>query len=118
MLNSALVFGQAAEFNFLDNTTVKWGKVSEGEVLTHYFTFTNSGEVPLVIEDANVACPCTVVDYPKSPVAPGAKDSIKVTFDTEGKFLYQDRTIVIIANTKRSEKLRLKVYVIPKEEDQ
>ena len=116
ILNSALAFSQVAEFNFLDKTTVKWGKVHEGEQLVHYFVFENTGEVPLIIEDAQVACPCTKVDFPKEPVAPGASDSIKVSFDTNGKFYYQDRTVILSANTKKDEKLRLKVYVIPKEE--
>jgi hypothetical protein len=117
ILNSALAFSQVAEFNFLDKTTVKWGKVNEGEKLTHYFVFENSGNAPLLIEDAQVACPCTKVEFPKHPVSPGAKDSIKVTFDTEGKFYYQDRVVKLVANTKKEEKLRLKVYVIPKEEE-
>lgn len=116
-LNSALGFGQAAEFNFISNTTVKWDKTPEGEVLKHYFVYENTGDVPLTIEEANVTCSCTKVTYPKQPTAPEERDSILVSFDTNNKFYYQNRTIELIANTKRKEKLKLKVYVIPKEED-
>lgn len=115
--NSALGLSQVAEFNFLGNTTVKWDKTPEGEVLKHYFVYENTGDIPLIIEAANVACSCTKVTFPKQPISPGEKDSILVSFDTNNKFYYQNRSIELIANTKRKEKLKLKVYVIPKEED-
>lgn len=115
-LNSALGFGQEAEFSFLTNTTVKWDKTPEGELLEHYFVFKNTGSEPLVIDDAEVACSCTKVTFPKKPIPPQSKDSILVTFNTEGKFYNQDRKILLKANTKKEAKLRLKVYVIPKEE--
>lgn len=115
-INSALGFGQAAEFLFIGKTTIKWDKVAEGEKLDHYFVFENSGDKPLIIQDAKVACPCTIVDFPKAPIVPGERDSIHVTFDTNEKYYYQDRVIELVANTKKTEKLRLKVYVIPKDE--
>ncbi|MDX1651169.1 MAG: DUF1573 domain-containing protein [Brumimicrobium sp.] len=117
ILNSAFGLCQTAEFNFKGKTTVKWDKTKEGELLSHYFIYQNTGSVPLIIEDAKVACPCTKVIFPKNPTLPGATDSILVTFDTAGKYYYQDRTIQLIANTGKSEKLRFKVYVIPKEEE-
>ena len=116
-LSSAICMGQVAEFSFLDKTTVKFDKTPEGELLKHYFVFTNTGDIPLTINDAKVTCSCTNVEFPTSPIPPNATDSIKVTFDTNGKFYYQDRVIELIANTKKNQKLKLKVYVIPKEED-
>jgi hypothetical protein len=115
-INSALGFGQEAEFLFQGKTTIKWDKVAEGEKLEHYFVFVNSGNKPLLIQEAKVACTCTKVDFPKAPIAPGQRDSIHVTFDTKEKFYYQDRVIELVANTKKPEKLRLKVYVIPEGE--
>lgn len=115
-INSALGLGQEAEFLFKGKTTIKWDKVAEGEKLEHYFVFENSGKQPLIIQDAKVACPCTKVEFPKAPVAPGQRDSIHVIFDTKEKYYYQDRVIELVANTKKTEKLRLKVYVIPKGE--
>jgi hypothetical protein len=67
---------------------------------------------PLVITEAKVACPCTVVEYPKEPIAPGRKGNIHVTFDTKGKIGYQDRIIEIYSNAKKNPvKLRFKVDV-------
>lgn len=116
-LNSAFGLGQTAEFSFLEGTTKKWDKTPEGEILKHYFVFKNTGDQPLIIEDAKVACPCTKVSFPSKPVSPGATDSILVTFDTNKKFYNQDRKIFLKANTKKEEKLRIKVFVIPKEEE-
>lgn len=116
-MNSAFGFGQTAEFSFLEGTTKKWDKTPEGELLKHYFVFNNAGDAPLIIDEAKVSCPCTKVTFPKKPVPPGAKDSILVTFDTNHKFYNQDRKIILKANTKKDEKLRIKVYVIPKEDE-
>jgi hypothetical protein len=116
-LNSAFGYGQTAEFSFLEGSTKKWDKTPEGELLKHYFVFTNTGDAPLIIDEAQVACPCTKVTFPQKPVPPGATDSILVTFDTNHKFYNQDRKIILKANTKKEEKLRIKVYVIPKEEE-
>lgn len=115
-LSSALGFGQVAEFSF-KKTVHKFPKTKEGKELVHYFVFTNTGNAPLVIQSYAVACHCTHIDFPSYPIMPGKTDSIKLTFDTKGKYYDQDRTIVISSNTKKKETvLRFKVFVIPKEE--
>lgn len=115
-LNSALGFGQVAEFS-LEQTLVKFPKTKEGVVLEHTFVFTNTGSTPLIISDYSVACKCTKVILPKEPVLPGKTGEIKITFDTEGKFYQQDREVLLTMNTKKKiAKLRFKVFVIPREE--
>lgn len=52
---------------------------------SHYFKFTNTGDAPLVISDATATCNCTVPEYPKHEIAPGATDSIKVSYDGSTK---------------------------------
>ena len=46
-----------------------------------YFVFTNTGKKNLTIIQAVASCGCTVPEYPKGNIPPGAKDSIKVTYD-------------------------------------
>jgi hypothetical protein len=100
-----------ADFRF-EKEVLKLGKVKEGEVLNFEFPFTNSGTEPLFITDIKVACTCTKFEYPKSPVAPGEKALIKVSFDTKNKIGYQDRTLEIFSNAKKSPKIiRFKVDV-------
>lgn len=116
ILNSAIGFAQYAEFEFLSTPIHQFGKVNEGVQLKHYFIFKNSGDVPLSIDDALVSCPCTKIDFPKKPILPNQKDSILVHFDTQQKYYQQDRIIKLKANTKKQQKLRIKAYVIPKED--
>ncbi len=111
ILNSAIGLGQSAEFSFI-KPFHKFPKAKAGQNLTHYYVFKNTGKAPLVIDSYEVACHCTVVDFPKYPIAPGQTDSLKLTFDTKGKSGNQDREIVLFANTKKPETyLRFKVFV-------
>jgi hypothetical protein len=115
-LNSALGLSQEAEF-YLKEHTFKFLKANEGEVLEHVFKVLNSGDAPLIIEDYAVACNCTKVIFSREPVLPGHSLDIKLIFDTEGKYYLQDRYVYLYTNTKKKkEKLRFKVFVIPREE--
>lgn len=115
LLNSALVFGQEAEFSFDEKTTFKFPKTQEGEILSHDFHFTNSGDSPLIISEYKVACKCTKAYFPKEPILPGEVGTIKIEFNTSGKIAWQDRVVEIYSNTKKSPlKLRFKVMVISK----
>jgi hypothetical protein len=106
--------GQEAKFT-VDKATHKFKDTEEGVLLTHVFRVTNTGTAPLIIKDYRVACPCTKVELPKSPIAPGQTIDMKVSFDTNGKKEWQDRAILLQTNTKKKEeKLRIKVYVLPK----
>lgn len=106
------VFSQEkANFKF-EKEVIKLGKVKEGEVLNFEYPFINSGNEPLLINDIKVACTCTKFEYPKNPIAPGEKATIKVSFDTKNKIGYQDRTLEIYSNSPKSPKiLRFKVDV-------
>ncbi|MFN5417033.1 MAG: DUF1573 domain-containing protein [Flavobacteriia bacterium] len=116
-LNSALALCQVAEFSF-KKSSHKFQKIKAGEVITHYYVFTNTGKTPLIIDSYEVACHCTVIDFPRYPIAPGKTDSLKLTFNSKGKYGNQDREIVLFANTKHKEtSLRFKVFVEGKKEE-
>lgn len=115
-LSSATGFAQSAELRF-EETVHKFPKTYEGVLLEHDFKFTNTGDTPLIISDYKVACTCTKAVLPKEPIPPGKSAVIKVSFDTNGKYYFQDRTIQITANTKKQiHQLRFKVNVIPRNE--
>lgn len=80
-------------------STFEFGDVSQGEVVQHEFTFTNTGAQPLLITDARSTCGCTVPSYPKHPVAPGAEAVISVAFDTKNKSGRQSKPVTLTANT-------------------
>ncbi len=69
-----------------DKTTHNFGTFSEKNAVQECtFTFTNAGDAPLVINQAVASCGCTVPQYTKTPIAPGAKGTIKVTYNGAGK---------------------------------
>jgi hypothetical protein len=98
----------------VDNATYKFPPTQQGVLLEHSYIITNTGNAPLIISDYTVNCTCTKLSLPKRPIAPGESFPIKVTFDTAGKYYYQDRTIGLVTNTNKKHSLRFKVKVIPK----
>lgn len=70
-----------------DKTTHDYGDFSEDDpVVSCKFTFTNTGEAPLVIHQAIASCGCTVPTYTRMPIKPGEKGAIEVTYNGHGKF--------------------------------
>jgi len=60
-----------------------YGTVKYGGNGTCTFEFTNTGNAPLIISKATGSCGCTVPSWPKEPIAPGAKGTISVKYDTK-----------------------------------
>lgn len=71
--------GAQIEFN---KDTHDYGNVKNGGNGKCSFTFTNTGTEPLIIQTAKGSCGCTVPEWPKEPIAPGAKGTIRVKYDT------------------------------------
>ena len=100
-----------------EETVYDFGEVMEGEMVSYIFKFKNDGKVPLVINNAHSTCGCTVPVWPKDPVNPGDSGEIKVEFNTKSKTDFQEKPVIISANTYPStSKVFLKGYVIKKEE--
>lgn len=80
-----------------------FGEIKEGDMVKYSFKFKNTGSEPLVISDAKGSCGCTVPDWPREPVAPGATAEIKVEFDSKGKGTEdgskQTKRVTVTANT-------------------
>lgn len=70
-----------------DKVSYDFGTFSEANsVQKCTFTFTNVGSEPLVINQAVASCGCTVPSYTKSPIKPGQKGTLTITYDGKGKF--------------------------------
>ncbi len=111
---TAIGFGQVAVLNF-KYQTVKFPKTNEGAKLHYIYEFSNDGKADLEFYSFEAECTCTEVKLPNSPIKPGESGRIEVSFDTNGKYYYQDRTIYLLTNTrKKREKIRFKVFVEPK----
>ena len=104
-----------------DNDTYDWGKVMDGDKVTHIFKFKNTGNEPLIISNAKGSCGCTVPEWPKDAIAPGKSGEIKVIFDSKGKGAVggkeDSKRVTITANTNPVETyLNIKGKVDKKEE--
>jgi hypothetical protein len=80
-------------------TTFDFGQIKVGIPVSHEFTFTNSGTVPLIISSVQASCGCTVAEYTKDPILPGAKGLVKATFNAAsvGQF---NKTVTVNSNTE------------------
>ena len=108
MLVCSIAYASAqAEIKF-DKLTHDFGTFPESSpVVTCTFTFTNTGNQPLVINQAVASCGCTVPEYPKDPVQPGAKGTIKVTYNGTGKFPGHFKKSITIRTNGKVEMTRL-----------
>ena len=66
------------------------------------FKFKNTGNAPLVIEDAKASCGCTVPNKPEEPIMPGAIGELDVIFRPKSGQVGSQVTkkITVTANTK------------------
>ena len=83
VLTSTSLFAQKkvdeiAKFNV---ETFDFGKIKQNIPATATFIVTNISSEPLIIDQANPSCGCTVADYTKSPIAPGKTGYIKAIFN-------------------------------------
>lgn len=91
-----------------------FGTIDQGTNVEHVFKFKNTGEAPLMIVNAKSSCGCTVPEYTKEPVAPGATGEMLVKFNGSGQNQVS-KTVTITTNTKAgTETLTIKAFVNPK----
>ena len=91
VLCSMITFAQTAEKSQaeirFEKLTHDFGTFPDSSPkVTCVFNFVNAGNAPLIINQAIASCGCTVPEYPKTPIKPGEKGQIKVTYNGAGKF--------------------------------
>ena len=89
----------APELTFTE-TVHDFGTIQLNGLAEYEFKFTNTGKEPLIIQNCQASCSCTVPACPREPVKPGESGSIKVRYTTTqvpGKF---DRYFTINSNAK------------------
>ncbi len=91
--------------------------ITQGDVIEHDYFFENTGTEPLIISNVLTTCGCTATKWPREPLAPGAKNSIKVKFNSAGKMGKQTKIITIVSNaTEARKQVKLMTNVLPKSE--
>lgn len=92
-------------------TSHDFGKVKQGEILTHEFVFTNEGDAPLIIQKITTSCGCTGALASEDRIAPGGEGRIQVKFDTRGYGGKMSKYIFVESNDPGEARKQLEVIV-------
>lgn len=87
-------------------TTLEWldpevqdlGTITKGQVVEVSWRFKNTGNKPLLINDAHAGCGCTVPEPPKEPIAPGEEGVIRAKFNSAGFNGHVTKDVFVEAN--------------------
>jgi len=81
--------------------TFDFGNIKQNSTTNkHLFKFTNTGNKPLIIENAKGSCGCTVPLWPKEPIPPGGIGEIEVDYKPGQQKGTQRKTVTVTANTE------------------
>lgn len=98
-----------------DNIEHDFGTVSEGQKVVHIYKVKNTGAAPLIIQNAQPSCGCTVPDWTKAPIPVGGSGFVKAEFDTKGKQGVNNKVVTVTANTwPKTVQLKFKAMVTPR----
>lgn len=100
---------------YFPRDSYNFGQITEGDVVSYTFSFTNSGDETLIIHSAKGSCGCTVPKYSKRPIQPGEKGQIEVSFDSRDREGPNTKGVFIESNTVPSLTiLKISAEVLPK----
>jgi hypothetical protein len=102
-----------------DSQEYDFGKIMEkdGEVSTE-FEFTNSGKVPLILQNVQASCGCTTPEWPKEPLMPGQQGKITVAFNPKNRPGPFTKTITVNSNADHPVQiLTIKGIVVPEDKN-
>ncbi len=97
---SNIATDRVSEISFTESQ-ISFGVIKQGIPQKAVFTFANTGAYPLLIQNVETSCGCTVPEWTKKPVKPGESGQITVTYDAKypGRF---HKTITVFANVEDS----------------
>ena len=96
LLFGAFAFSSAQTITF-EKTTIDYGTVKANSDGNKVFTFTNTGDKPLIISNVQPGCGCTASDWTKEPILPGKKGEVKVHYNTVNLNAFK-KTIDVFSN--------------------
>ena len=101
-------------------TTYDFGNINEADgKVSHTYEVTNTGKADLLITNVRGSCGCTVSEWSKTPIAPGKKGVVTVTYNPANRPGNFNKTIMVSNNSDESKvSLSIKGNVIRKQNDQ
>ena len=79
-----------------------FGKVKEGDTVSHVFQLKNTGKEPLIIYKSTGSCDCIAAFSSGKNIMPDSTGQISVFFKTKGRKGSQRKSVEIITNTDPS----------------
>lgn len=107
---------KADEVGKFKSDVIEMGKIKQDNPTTAVFEVTNISSEPLIIEQANPTCGCTIGDYTKEPIAPGKSGTIKATYNAKNLGIFEKRLSVKFAGIDEIKSITIKGEVIKPEE--
>ena len=97
-----------------DKSEHDFGEIEAKTPVETVFSYTNTGEAPLVITDIKSSCGCTVPkDWSREPLAAGESGNFTVKFNGSGTNKVS-KTITVTANTEKgTETVKITAFVKP-----
>jgi Protein of unknown function (DUF1573) len=105
----ALKISDVAKF---DSDTINLGHIKQSNPTKGTFTVTNISKSPLIIEQANPTCGCTISDYTKAPIAPGQNGVINATYNAAGIGHFEKHLTVKFAGVNEMKTITLRGEVM------
>lgn len=101
VLATNIAFVQAQPKIEFDRVLHDFGTFAESAgIQTATFNFTNSGNAPLIVQSVNASCGCTIPEWTRQPVAPGAKGSIKVSYNPAHRPGAFRKSVMVMSNAE------------------
>ena len=107
---------KADEIAKFKSETIEMGKIKQDNPSTAIFEVTNIGSEPLIIEQANPTCGCTIGDYTKEPIAPGKTGFIKATYNAKNLNAFEKHLTVKFAGVADVKSITIKGEVLNAED--
>lgn len=97
LLTNLVPGGKGPKIKFREESK-DFGRVKQGETLTHIFVFKNEGDETLKIKSVRTSCGCTAALASNQEIVPGKSGEVKVTFDTRGYSQKTSKYIYVESN--------------------
>lgn len=91
-----------------------YGQIEEDSDGTWSFAFKNLGKEAIVINRVRSTCGCTVPNWSREPIEPGASGKIRVKYNTARTGTFMKSVVVYSTAANSPVKLQIKGKVIPK----
>ncbi len=110
---SLLLISSASDQITWTETEHDFGDINATDYVEHDFTFVNSSDEPIAIENIRVTCGCTTPFYTEAPVMPGDTGRVAIRYNPKGRTGYFRKTIsVFFEGIKGKHKLRIAGTII------